>query len=576
MPRFLFPNDRLRGYWPWLPLWWAAALWVVFSHGPIPLHSTRTLSVAWEMWQQHSFLVPILNGVPYSDKVPLLYWLIHLGWAVGGVGDTWPRLLMVLIGSTQLLLVRQLALRWFPERPVVARIAPWILGAFTYGFLYNLQIMYDGLLAVWVLAALLALSPTERRESPRFLLVSLFIGLGLLTKGPVMLLHVALPWLFGVWWHPWARQHPRRWYGLGAVSLLGGLLILLAWVLPAVYAGGAAYRNALLFHQTAGRVVDAFAHAHAWWWYLPVLPLLLFPFILWPRFWVGLTRFSRPLEPGMRMLLGWLLPVLLAFSVVSGKQAYYLTPELAGFALLIALTVARGDERMPGRGSSAWLGPWPLALFGLLLGGLLLGLPELAAAGQVSNRWLLGLVPQARPLGMVLVLLGGYLFWPGWGEAARIAMAGLLGVVAANAMFTSTLWKNFDLSPVAAVLRQASLRHQPIANLGLYEGQFHYLARLNRPIVRLYEGHSLQTWAAAHPRGLVLTYPLHLSAAARQHAQFIQPFRGVWVVVWKAPLLAAWRAGHSLPASPPAQIWPPGVLSGKYPQDSAAVQGRQP
>ena len=71
----------------WIPLWLAAALVAIFQTGFMPLYSTRTLGVAWEMWNSGQFLVPYANGAPYSHKVPLLFWLIHAGWLVGGVGD---------------------------------------------------------------------------------------------------------------------------------------------------------------------------------------------------------------------------------------------------------------------------------------------------------------------------------------------------------------------------------------------------------------------------------------------------------------------------------------------------------
>ena len=43
-------SEYLRAAWPWLPLWAVVALLAIFSHGPMPLYSTRTLAVAWEMW----------------------------------------------------------------------------------------------------------------------------------------------------------------------------------------------------------------------------------------------------------------------------------------------------------------------------------------------------------------------------------------------------------------------------------------------------------------------------------------------------------------------------------------------
>ena len=550
--------DTLRALWPWLPLWLTVALVAIFQHGPMPIFSTRTLSVAWEMWHGHHFLVPYLNGAPYSDKAPLLFWLIHLGWAVGGVGDVWPRLLEVLIGAAELVLATALARRLFPERPWVARATPWLLMAFGYGFLFGLQIMYEVLLAACVLGALLALTPGSRREAPRWGWFALAVGLGLLTKGPVMLLHVIFPWLLGPLWNDWARRERRRWYLGGALALLAGVAMLLAWALPAAWAGGAEYRNQLLFHQTAGRVVDAFAHAKPFWWYLPLLPVLIFPFALWPRAWAALGLLRRPFEPGLRFLFVWLSPLLLAFSLVSGKQPYYLLPDYAGFALLLAAAVAHLRERHIGLARSAWLTPWPLALASFALALALFALPQLVARGQVANHWFAALAPVSPGFGVIYLLLGLLLLLRGRGELRRIAFAGLVGAATANGLFSLTLWPAFNLQPAATLLARAEAQGRPIANLGLYDGQYHYLGRLTRPITRLDDGQALTNWAAAHPDGLVIDYPARLKPADLRDALYVQPFRAVWLVIWPAPSLAALRAGR-MPPEPrvPTVLYPP-------------------
>ena len=548
MPLSSSRGGSLRAAWPWLPLWLLVATLAMFQHGPMPMFSTRTLSVAWEMWHRHSFLVPYLNGQPYSDKPPLLLWLIQLGWMIGGVGDLWPRLLELLLGAMQLLLLAALARRLFPAQPRVARAAPWILLALSYAFLFGLQVMYEVLLADCVLAALLALLPDPRRAAPRFVVFAAASGLGLLTKGPVMLLHVALPWLLGPWWNDWARQHRRRWYLRGALALLAACGMLAAWALAAAAAGGAAYRQQLLFHQTAGRMVHAFAHAQPVWWYVALLPVLLFPFALWPRLWVAVGLLRPPFAPGLRFLFAWLGPVLLVLSLVSGKQAYYLLPEYGGLALLAATALAPLRERHASLARTPWLGPWPLALLSLMLGAGLIALPELLAHGVAHGTLLRMLAPRAPGFGLIYLALGLVLLVRGRAELPRIAAVALIGAAVANTLFTATLWPAYDVAPAAAFLARAEARGQPLANLESYDGQFHFLGRLTRPIVPLHDPQALQAWARAHPDGLVIDYPAQLSPADRQRAQYVQRFRGVWLAVWPAPALAAGRAGPPQPA----------------------------
>jgi 4-amino-4-deoxy-L-arabinose transferase-like glycosyltransferase len=527
------PAVRLAGTWSWLMFWIACASVAIFQHGPMPMYSTRTLSVAWEMWMRHSYLVPYLNGVPYSDKPPLLLWLIHAGWAVGGVGDVWPRVLEVMLGALQLVLASKLARRLFPAYPPVATAAPWILLAFTYGFLFGLQIMYEVLLADCVLAALLCLAPDTQRESPRFGWLALAIGLGLLAKGPVMLLHVSFPWLLGPYWNAWARRERRRWYTQGALALLAGCCVLIAWALLAAWSGGETYRQNLLFHQTAGRVVDSFAHAQPFWWYLPLLPALIFPFALWPRLWVALATLRRPLAPGLRCLLAWLGPVLLGFSLVSGKQAYYLLPEYGGFAILMAAALAHLQERRIG--DSPWLGPWPLALLCAATGVALLTLNLVVQPGRLADSVLATVQPHALPFGVLFVALSVVLLRAGKDALYRIAIAGLIATVGANGLFTLSLWPAYDFTPVARILAKAEAGGRPVANLESNDGQYTFLGRLKQPVTQLRGMDALKAWSAAHPDGLVITYPRRLSSEDREHAVYIQPFRGISVAVWPAP-----------------------------------------
>ena len=75
-----------------LALYLAASL----ARPVLPVDETRYLAVAWEMWQRGDLLVPTLSGEPYSHKPPLLFWLVHAGWAAAGVSSWWPRTLVAL------------------------------------------------------------------------------------------------------------------------------------------------------------------------------------------------------------------------------------------------------------------------------------------------------------------------------------------------------------------------------------------------------------------------------------------------------------------------------------------------
>lgn len=557
-------SKDLRGLWPWLPLWTVVVVLAIFSHGPMPLYSTRTLAVAWEMWQGHHWLVPYINGEPYSEKVPLLFWLIHAGWFVFGVGDVWPRILEVIFGVTQLVLLWVLARRLFPGRPWAAGVAPWMAMALAYAFFFGLQIMYEVLLVDCVLGALLCLTPKTGRAEPRWLLFGLLIGAGLLTKGPVMLLHIVFPWLLGPLWNEWARDNRGRWYTRGALSILLGLAMLLAWAIPAGFSGGDAYRHRLFFTQTAGRVVngvqtDQKLQSHPRWfgWYFISLPLLLFPFSAWPRAWVALATLRKPLDTGVRFALCWLVPTFIVFSIVSGKQWYYLLPEMSGAMLLLAGAMAVLRERNNAFAENYWLGTWLIGVGSIAFAGFLFAMPYLVADRHLHGLWFDGVAAYSRTFSIAFLLLGCLLLLPVRGETRRLSAAGLFGVLALNTLFTLTVWHRYDLSPTSALLANAESDRHPIAIEGNYEGEFHFAGRLTQPITELRDGHALQAFAEAHPDGLVVTHPEKVETSAQRYALLIQPFRSTWVVVWSAPTLANLRTGRT-PTEPPQppQVFP--------------------
>jgi 4-amino-4-deoxy-L-arabinose transferase-like glycosyltransferase len=367
------PAGRLS---PWMPVLvaWALLAGLSLALRPLlPVDETRYATVAWEMWHRGDLLVPHLNGVPYSDKPPLLFWLIQAGWRIFGVGEAWPRLLPALFSLVNLVLTAALARRLWPDRPAAARTAPAVLVGLLLWSVFTGMLMFDMLVTFCVLLALLGLAAAWRRGGVLpWLQVGAALGLGILAKGPVALLAPLLTALFAPWWG--GRRPGWRWWAglLAAVALAAA--VALSWALPAARAGGPAYADAILFSQTGERMVHSFAHGRPWWWYLAALPLLFYPYSLWPPLWrnLGLLR-PRAADPGTRFCLAWTLPALAAFSAISGKQPHYLLPLLPAFALLAARLL---DGAAPARRWSAV----PAAA------GLLLPAAALTAAPLLAHR----------------------------------------------------------------------------------------------------------------------------------------------------------------------------------------------
>ena len=416
--------------------WWWVAVWallvaIALTVRPLlPVDETRYLSVAWEMWLRHDWLVPYLNGSPYPDKPPLLFWGILLGWRVFGVNEWWPRLLSPLAALVCVLLLARLARRLSPDG-AAGNAVPLLSGLLW--VTYTTLVLFDALLTGCVLFALLGVTEAALGRSFRgWLMYGAGVGLGVLAKGPVVLVHVLPVALLAPWWAVFVSLDRRRWYAglLGALAL--GATIGLAWALVAGARGGPAYREAILWEQSAGRISHAFAHRRPWWWYLPLVPLILLPWTLWPSLWRSFAELRRgPPRRATRFALSCLVPGVALLSLISGKQIHYLMPLIPAFAILAGTAVASR--------------PRPIALS--LVSPALLIVAHVAAAGPLARR--------------------------------------------------------YDLRPAAAQVKDAERAGRPVAFVGGYEGQLHFLGRLVRPLEEV-KAADVDRWTASHPGGLVL------------------------------------------------------------------------
>ena len=237
--------------------------WAAFSVAAIwlrplwPVDETRYAAVAWEMWLRGDFLVPWVNGEPYSHKPPLLFWLIHLGWGAFGVNDWWPRLVAPLCALASVPLMLRLARLLWPEAAEAHACALWVLfGTLLFAGFVTLT-LFDLLLMLCVMAAMIGVLELARGARGAGLLwLGAGIGLGVLAKGPVVLLQVLPAALIAPWWAPGLKGKLGQWYLDLLLGVLLGAAIALAWALPAAWSGGEEYRRAIFWGQTAGRVSE--------------------------------------------------------------------------------------------------------------------------------------------------------------------------------------------------------------------------------------------------------------------------------------------------------------------------------
>ncbi|MCX7627521.1 MAG: glycosyltransferase family 39 protein [Methylophilaceae bacterium] len=516
----------------WIALWLVLVVIALFGRTYIPIDETRYVTVAWNMWLRQDYLVPWLNGAPYSHKPPLLFWLMNAGWAVFGVNDWWPRLVPSLFALGSLFLTAHLARRLWPENPNVSMLAPVILFGCMLWMVFTTATMFDMLIACFTLLGMLGVV-TAWQGAPfkGWLLVGVAIGLGLLAKGPTILLQILPTALLAPWWGRDSTRPWKQWYTgiLGAVLL--GAFIALLWAIPAALRGGEEYRNAIFWGQTAERMVDSFAHKRPVWWYLPWLPLILFPWLLWPRAWRGLAHLRHVRDEfGVRFCLAWLVPVFVAFSLISGKQVHYLLPIMPAFSLLLA----RGLPE-----ESRGIDDLPLVLVAILAGIVLMLLTHYAAPlglpawVERMDYWRSGLILAA---GVMLLV------WRSGSRVAEVWKVALYGVTVVCLVLYVVVFHGselaYDVRPLAQRLKTLQDGGVPLAHVGEYHGQYQFLGRL-RSELEVIDRSELAQWFEAHPQGRAIVY---FSGALEEGIKpdYQQPYLGRIVAIlgresWPAP-----------------------------------------
>ena len=494
-----------------LPLLCALAI-----RGPMPIDETRYLSVAWEMWSTGDFVLPTVNGEPYTHKPPVLFWLMHLGWWLFGVNTWWPRSLPLLGALGAVWLTRKLASRLYPQPASrVPEAAAWLLAGTVAWTAYVTMLLFDLVLVCWIMLALIALERAERAPRTSWGLYAAALAAGLLTKGPATLVFTLPPALLAPWWSVGASRRPRSWYAGLALAVVLALMGAGLWVFAAFEETGGAYLRSMIWDQSATRIVNSFAHAHPWWFYVVLFPVFLLPWILWPTVW----KTAR--EPGVlradRFVIATFVPAFVIFSLISGKQPHYLLP-LVPLAML-------------------WLAPRVTAAGMTLAGGapIAAGFMILGAAGAASAIWAAP-VDTRVVVGLAAMALALLYLRPADDRRASIRRFALTTTTMLSLLtlaFFATMGGAYDLGRAARVVRELAARDVPIAWIGPYYGQFNFLARLRHPISVFdpRKPEQILEWLAEHPDGKVVS----TSAAGRDldvgHELYRQRYRSGWLVI---------------------------------------------
>ncbi|HVG25898.1 MAG TPA: hypothetical protein VND45_17205 [Thermoanaerobaculia bacterium] len=299
---------------------------------------TKYSQVVREM-RAGSFLVPTLEGTPFTHKPPLHFWLMASLTYVFGVYSIWPFVLPSLAAFFLLLTLMHRA--WGAMAAFVCGTCILMWGSAQTA---RMDAAFAGLLA---LAAFLI----YRSRGALTFGAGLATGVAFLVKGPMAPVITLALFAFEAFR---LRRKPILRDVLGFLPML---VVPLLWLVPAIVVGGDAFWREIFYKQTVGRAVNAWVHKAPPWFYVVRAPATLAP---WFFVFVAALRAVRRDEQA-RFALNCVLSVLVPYTLLSSKLDVYMITLLPGVALLIARFVDGSDDAWGKRAAML-----TLALFALV------------------------------------------------------------------------------------------------------------------------------------------------------------------------------------------------------------------
>jgi 4-amino-4-deoxy-L-arabinose transferase-like glycosyltransferase len=352
----------------------------------------RYAEVAREMFMRGDLVTPTLGGHPWFEKPVLLYWIEMAAFGAFGVSEWAARVGAVIAG-----LLTALVVYWMGKRVEQASASSEARGlgltsgvalASSVGLIgFSRGVNFDILLTLTITLALACFFVSELnvdQKRRRWLLAGFYaaVGASLLAKG---LVGIVLPAGIIAVCFILRRAWPDRALLLSALWGIPLALIAAAvWYAPVIARHGWPFVDQFFIqHHFARFVTNKYHHPHVFYYYLPVMAMLAFP---WTVFLVAAItaaprwRWRAPeAEAKLRVFaLAWLVVPVIFFSFSHSKLPGYVLPALPGAALLVGERLARflRDEG----GSTA------MRLTGALL--LLLGVGEViyvTRTGDIST-----------------------------------------------------------------------------------------------------------------------------------------------------------------------------------------------
>ncbi len=316
----------------------ACACYAMFFHelggvGLIGPDEPRYAAVAREMLMSGDYVTPHLNGSPWFEKPPLMYWIAVIGYTICGINEYGARFPSALGATISLFLIYWCGRRLWSR--AVGFLASLVLATSIGWFAFARAASMDMPLTACLTAALVFFLFGFNDETPRrkiwFNLFYASIGLGVLAKGPVAILLPAISLsLFLL-----TRGRLQDWRTWNPKGLWIAAAVAAPWYVLCTIANGWEFIDVFFINHNLQRFATTIhGHYRPFYFYGPVFLLLTFP---WTFMLIPAMR--RRFGKNELILVWWMVVPLVFYSLSGSKLPGYILPVVAPFALLCAMAL---------------------------------------------------------------------------------------------------------------------------------------------------------------------------------------------------------------------------------------------
>lgn len=481
-------------------MWWVLIVLLAFAVAPYVI--SLGASSLWdsneafyaetprEMIESQDYVNPTFNFRPRLNKPPLSYWLVVPFYKVLGVSEAAERLAIALGAMIMIATAYGLGRVVFSvEAGLLAAIG---LAAAPRFLMFSRRILIDVYLAMFMALALLMFMLAERRPERRrlhLILMYAFIGLGVITKGPVA---VALPAAALIIYLAVYRQFNKLRELLLPMGLIIVAAIVLPWYIAIYYQHGWTHIETFILKDNLSRYTQPlWGPRRGFLFYIPVMigdffpwSLFLIPCLLFAArgIWAGKGQPASHASSSVLLAI-WIAVIVVFFSLSRSKEDLYVLPIYPAAAALVGGLLAGfiGSGRSRQKSLMRWTTFALAALIAAAGAGILYLFGKGTHPYELAGANLIGCG----------ALLGGM---SGTGAALlnrtrSAVLTTALTVAACNWVFVLWTLPDFErYKPVRSACEAIASQGSPDALVGYYKTAYPSMVfYLRRPIFEYYE-----------------------------------------------------------------------------------------